>query len=338
MSDARQLLEDRAAIRDVMFRYATAVDERDFEAVRDCFASDLVIDRWWKDLTNRDEMVDFIRGVSHFTKTTHMMGNTYIAVADDEATIDCYAMLAHERVQDDGSLFVMDTTTTRYVERLARRDGAWVIVRRGGDPVYPSACCFDADVADAAVRWLCDRAEITDALAHDALAADQQHGDTTHFLGMPLIDIDGDTAAVHTTVLVTDGNGTGPTTYDDRFVRENGRWVMDERRRGVGREWPHPIAPKTDDTRTRALVDRAAIKDAMLVAAGERDRNGGSWHVCNNHRVELDGDDARAVTYCYLVELRDPGPTHWARGARRLLDTLRRDIDGWRVVKHEVLP
>ena len=44
---------------------------------------------------NRTELIDYIRGVSHFQMTMHMFGNQLIAVDGDTAAVDNYAMLTH---------------------------------------------------------------------------------------------------------------------------------------------------------------------------------------------------------------------------------------------------
>ena len=64
----------------------------------------------------------------------------------------------------------------------------------------------------------------------------------------------------------------------------------------------------------------------------------GTWLFMNNHLVDIDGDAATVQSYVFIIE-RPTGaadPLSWAEGARRFVDRLRRDGDGWRVVERRV--
>ena len=97
-----QRLLDRAAVHDVLLRYASAVDRRDFEALATCFTPDVTGEFGGEWRAGRDELIEFISGVAYFHTTMHMMGNSFVALSGDEASLQSYAMLTHHGTNDDG--------------------------------------------------------------------------------------------------------------------------------------------------------------------------------------------------------------------------------------------
>jgi ketosteroid isomerase-like protein len=238
--DAVQLLLDRDQIHDVTMNYCAGVDRRDFDLVASCFAEDVDASAWGSGFTNRENMMRYISGVAVFHTTMHMFGNQFIEVDGDAAQADSYAMLTHHRDDADGTTHELNVSGGRYVERLVRRDGRWVITRRGGDPVWAPTGVTRMHTADPATQWLLDRAEIHDLMMQYALGVDLRDYDrirssfassfrasygpreftdadalidfisgvehfesTTHFLGTQLIDVDGDDAWMQTYSLIT---------------------------------------------------------------------------------------------------------------------------------------
>ena len=238
--DAVRLLLDRAEIHDVTMRYCAGVNRRDFGLVRSCFAEDLEADAWGGGFADRETMLRYISGVAVFHTTMHMFGNQFIEVDGDHAQADTYAMLTHHRDDSDGVTHELNVSGGRYVELLARRDGRWVITRRGGDPVWAPTGVTSVRTDDPATQWLLDRAEIHDLMMQYALGVDLRDYDriracfassfhaaygprkftdadaliefisgvehfesTTHFLGTQLIDVEGDDAWMQTYSLIT---------------------------------------------------------------------------------------------------------------------------------------
>jgi hypothetical protein len=233
-------LADRGEIHDLVMRYARGVDTRDMELVRSCFAEDCDVSRWGPGLADREAMIDYIGGVGHFHTTMHMMANQFVEVHGDRGQVDSYAMLTHHRDDRAGVTHQFNVSGGRYVERVERRDGRWVITARGGDPVWAPTGVTGATTGDGAVQWLLDRAEIHDVLMQYALGVDLRdydrvagcfasgfhaaYGDrefddvgalvefirgvehfasTTHALGSPLIEVAGSEAWAVTASLVT---------------------------------------------------------------------------------------------------------------------------------------
>jgi hypothetical protein len=238
--DALQLLVDREEIHDVVMRYAAGVDRRDMGMVRSCFAPDLEVEGWGGGFADRDAMITYISGVAVFHTTMHMFGNQYLEVDGDTAHVDTYAMLTHHSDDEHGVTHELNVSRGRYVEDLERRDGGWVITRRGGEPVWAPTGVTRSTTDDPAVQWLLDRAEIHDLMMQYALGVDRRdyerirncfassfraaYGEreftdadpliefisgvehfpsTTHFLGTQLIDVDGDDAWMETYSLIT---------------------------------------------------------------------------------------------------------------------------------------
>lgn len=84
-----QALTDRAEITDLLTRYATAVDERDWEMYRTVFTPDAMIDYTSAGgiVGSLDEVVSFLAEVMPmFEATQHLICNVSITLQGDEAT------------------------------------------------------------------------------------------------------------------------------------------------------------------------------------------------------------------------------------------------------------
>jgi hypothetical protein len=350
--DAVRVLADRDQIHDVMMRYADGVDQRDVEAVRACFAPDLVTVGWGPrgDSFDRDALIRYISGVGHFRETMHMMGNQLIEVDGDRAAMDTFATLTHRLDGDPEKLLV----SSRYVEKLARRDGEWVITQRGGDAVWAPTGVDRITSDDPAVQWLLDRAAVRDAIVRTTVEAElRADAPVRNFLGSRLVDVDGDEAVADSYALVTPFDAGGdrarpsavitPQRWSHRCARLDGRWqVVGHVVDGPDLVADLPAVPASDDPRVRALLDRAAVLDVVVHAARVADRRDGGarhWSFANNHLVAVAGDGASVQSYVF--EIDQPAgatePTSWTDGARRHLDSLRREAGStWRLVRGEV--
>lgn len=121
--------EDVAAIREVIDRYATGVDRRDWEMVGRCFTADCAADygkagQW----NGRDALVEWLdRLHREVGPTMHRMTNHHIEVDGETATATSYldAML---KVEHKG--FDLLHVLTIYTDDLRREDGQWRISAR----------------------------------------------------------------------------------------------------------------------------------------------------------------------------------------------------------------
>jgi ketosteroid isomerase-like protein len=119
---------DRAAIRDLVTRYAVAVDAKDWPAVRACFTPDATCDDSWFE-GDLDTVVGAIeRGLARFESTTHLVGNHLAAVDGDHATAETYTLCHHRFRTADGAIDRI--AALRYLDALVRTPEGWRIRRR----------------------------------------------------------------------------------------------------------------------------------------------------------------------------------------------------------------
>ena len=130
MSDALQQLLDRAEISDLLARYSTALDSRDWPLLGTVFAPDAVCD--YGTLGNPsglDEITALIRGtIGDLDATQHLVGNVVVDVRGDEATADCYLISQHIRRDTPGGDHYF--LGGRYSDRLVRTADGWRIAHR----------------------------------------------------------------------------------------------------------------------------------------------------------------------------------------------------------------
>jgi len=89
-----QELVDKAAIRDLMARYARAVDRGDFDSIASSFTTDAYASygRW--EAQGSDDIADKLRpGVSRTNSSTHFMGDQIFQFDGDTAEVETYAII-----------------------------------------------------------------------------------------------------------------------------------------------------------------------------------------------------------------------------------------------------
>ncbi len=142
-----QLLIDRQDIVDVLTRYATAVDARDYEMLVDVFTDDLVYSRARPasaistagdyptdaDEVNaergRDRRIERIRWFQReLGPTQHLLGNFRVAVDGDEASTVCAMRAFHVGTGDNAA--VTYEVMGEYHDRLRRTADGWRICER----------------------------------------------------------------------------------------------------------------------------------------------------------------------------------------------------------------
>jgi hypothetical protein len=98
-------LEDRLSITDVLYQYATGLDTRDWDVLRDCFTDDAVCDFLEFGGVNegKDAIVALCSGVlSGLDSSQHLIANPRVVLDGDRATSVCYfqAQDRHRRTED----------------------------------------------------------------------------------------------------------------------------------------------------------------------------------------------------------------------------------------------
>jgi 3-phenylpropionate/cinnamic acid dioxygenase small subunit len=125
----QQLLDEKSII-DVCIRYATAIDDRDWERLRSCFVPDAVgtyhADRM---LTGYPAIEEAVRtAVTPLSRTQHLVANFTVVLGGDEASSRCYLHAQHVRSGiPGGETFVI---AGRYSDRFVRTDDGWRIRER----------------------------------------------------------------------------------------------------------------------------------------------------------------------------------------------------------------
>jgi ketosteroid isomerase-like protein len=124
---ARQVQEllDRQAIRDVVYRYARAIDRHDTELLESCYHPDA--------LDDHGSFVGGARGLAESThilhegylRTQHHITNHFVELDGDTAHAETYYLVV---LRSNSGL--TDFVSGRYVDRLERRRGEWRISAR----------------------------------------------------------------------------------------------------------------------------------------------------------------------------------------------------------------
>ncbi|MFC0527706.1 nuclear transport factor 2 family protein [Phytohabitans kaempferiae] len=129
---------DRWGINDVVARYFSAVDRRDWPRLRSCFTEDVEgVYEGVRVAGGVEAIMAFFEGRSahrfpleivNLRVATHFMGNHIAVVDGDRASAETYA-LAH-LVDEPPSGPRMRTRGLRYLDELVKVDGQWLIRRR----------------------------------------------------------------------------------------------------------------------------------------------------------------------------------------------------------------
>jgi hypothetical protein len=126
-----QALADKAEIADVMHRYATGLDARDWELYRNVFTD--VFENYtatgeWERVT-ADDWVERWRPVFEgYDATQHFMGNHRYDLRGDEATCTTYVRARHVIVENDEVRY--HELGGYYTCELVRTSAGWKMSRR----------------------------------------------------------------------------------------------------------------------------------------------------------------------------------------------------------------
>ncbi|MEB3019642.1 nuclear transport factor 2 family protein [[Mycobacterium] crassicus] len=121
--------EAKADITEVLLRYATAIDTKDWELFRSCFTDDVDADYGqigqWNDAAS---ITEFMAGVHEaMSDTKHMLHNMVIDVVGENATAVTYVHTV-QALAADPTQWV--DAVGQYRDDLVRTPGGWRIARR----------------------------------------------------------------------------------------------------------------------------------------------------------------------------------------------------------------
>ena len=119
-------LTDRLAVSDVLTRYATAMDTRDWELLASCFTEDARLDYDTSGVFGRKDFVAHCsEGLGRMKATQHCVTNHVISLDGDRARARSYVIAQHVREND--ATFTLGGI---YHDELVRSGDEWRIVGR----------------------------------------------------------------------------------------------------------------------------------------------------------------------------------------------------------------
>jgi len=133
-----QCLADRLAIQDLLGRYSTAIDTKNFALLAEVFTADGVGDYTASGgiRGTLPEIQQWLEGaLSIFHVVQHLVTNVTVELRGDEATSECYLFNPLGYLRDDGSTEMMYCGGS-YRDHLVRTPKGWRIRERVIRPLY----------------------------------------------------------------------------------------------------------------------------------------------------------------------------------------------------------
>ncbi|MEU0565242.1 nuclear transport factor 2 family protein [Nonomuraea sp. NPDC005983] len=126
-----QILEDREAIRDVLYKYARGADRCDLELFKSCYWPDATDYHWFFN-GNAHAFADYVIPLlAQIDNSQHSITNPIIELDGDRAFVECqWYVLHHMELADGSGRYVDQQLEGRYVDVFERRDGVWKILHR----------------------------------------------------------------------------------------------------------------------------------------------------------------------------------------------------------------
>jgi hypothetical protein len=132
-----QQLSDRLEIDDLLTRYATTLDSKDWDAWADCFTPDAHIDYTAAGgiKGTRAEVKEWLSTVmAGFPMTQHLVTNKVVVINRDRAT--CQSALINPMGLPDGDGMMLWIEGGYYRDRLVRTADGWRIAERIEQPTF----------------------------------------------------------------------------------------------------------------------------------------------------------------------------------------------------------
>jgi ketosteroid isomerase-like protein len=128
VGDTLQALIDKQALSELVYTYCRACDRRDFALVRTLYHDDAIDDHGAMFCGSADEYVAWLPQVmANFEATVHSISNALFVVHGDEAQGEIYTQAYHRTPAPAGREIIIGG---RYLDRYARRAGAWKFLHR----------------------------------------------------------------------------------------------------------------------------------------------------------------------------------------------------------------
>ncbi len=121
-------LEDRTALQELTFRYARAVDRREYAAFASLFTADGLLCGPGYAMKGRAEIERGIAKIEQYQRTQHCVHNQLVDVRGDAASGETYCVARHV-YEKNGVARKLDMGV-RYQDEYRREPGGWRIARR----------------------------------------------------------------------------------------------------------------------------------------------------------------------------------------------------------------
>ena len=130
-------INSRAQIDDVLVRYTTALDQKDWGLLNEVFASNATADFSQAGgpadpVRGREAIAEVINQTLGTLVTQHVASNFVVSLSGDDAEVVSYVMAQHYR-SADGAEFVLHG---RYTDIFRREAEGWRIASRVLEPIY----------------------------------------------------------------------------------------------------------------------------------------------------------------------------------------------------------
>jgi 3-phenylpropionate/cinnamic acid dioxygenase small subunit len=124
-----QNLLDRDAVHEVLVRYATSLDDRDWDRLTTCFTEDAVADYGTGVFEGPAAIVGLCRQMLEPLEVSqHLLGSFEITVEGESAKSRCYFHAQHVKTElEAGTQLIIAGT---YEDSLRKTDGEWRIQHR----------------------------------------------------------------------------------------------------------------------------------------------------------------------------------------------------------------
>lgn len=121
--------EDRAAIAELLSRYAQGCDRRDLDAVGGCFTEDAQAEYSGKRLPRGvAHIVAHMAPLAQLPASQHLVGSVSVEIDGDAATASSYTTAHLVRAVDDGHVVIH--RGLHYADKLVRTPAGWRISER----------------------------------------------------------------------------------------------------------------------------------------------------------------------------------------------------------------
>ena len=128
VSQFRDELADREAIRDCLYRYSRGVDRCDEEALRSAYWEDAFDDHVLFSGTREPFIAWVLPALRAMERSMHMIGNILIRVHGNHADVESYYYGYHRL--HNGTCSYDSIACGRYLDRFERRNDEWRIADR----------------------------------------------------------------------------------------------------------------------------------------------------------------------------------------------------------------